>query len=58
VLSAGTHGTKLNIDGRSVLVHAGDVHPASSAVVKGREELFAPEMPAEQDTATKGRARK
>lgn len=30
------------VDGKPVLVHAGDVHSASSAIVKGRQELFEP----------------
>jgi len=30
------------VDGKPVLVHAGDVHSARSAVVKGREDLFEP----------------
>jgi hypothetical protein len=31
------------VDGRQVLVHAGDAFPARSAVVKGRKALFVTE---------------
>jgi hypothetical protein len=31
------------VEGREVLVHAGDVLPASSKVVKGRQEAFVPQ---------------
>jgi hypothetical protein len=31
------------VKGEEVFVHAGDVVPANSALVKGREELFVPQ---------------
>jgi hypothetical protein len=43
------------VDGKPVLVHAGDVHSARSAIVKGREELF---VPVAEATAPKGRSRR
>ena len=44
------------VDGRPVLVHAGDVHSAGGAVVKGRQELFEPAV--ESASAPKRRSRK
>jgi hypothetical protein len=43
------------VDGEPVLVHAGDVHSARSAVVKGREELF---VPVAETAAPKRRTRR
>lgn len=46
------------VDGKPVLVHAGDVFPANDPIVKGREHLFAPAPPIEQATAAPGEKRR
>jgi len=41
-----------DVDGIEVFVHAGDVVPASSGLVKGREALFVPRSEYVQDSGT------
>ena len=45
------------LDGKEHFVHRGEVLPASHPAVKGRRELFAPELPLEQATAAPGERR-
>lgn len=46
------------IDGEELLISQGEVFPADHPVVRGREELFAPEAPVEQPTKAPGKKRK
>ena len=47
----------IEIKGKDVMVHDGDVFPADHPVVKGRAHLFKPVLSVEQATAAPGEKR-